>query len=1018
MSIKLNEIQAEYVKCALDPVYYINNYGHAFDAEKNIITQIKCFPYQEDCLKNFNEYRNNIILKSRQCLPEDTLVDTPDGPIKIKHVKKGSDILSYNLSEGFNELDKVEDAWCSGIVQCVKIKLQDGRVIEVGEIHPLWVSNKKQWVMAKELEIGDEILDSRIDFGDSWCDDSLLEGELKEFHMHLDKSCLKKLILNIIESGKTRVKNGISKTTITGEDLFLGRLKFILKQFGYPVNVKNGKIKLTYKSTNEIFNGSHVNSRVISTRKSGKKKCYDLSIVKNQNFLVDGLVVHNTGLSVITAGYVAWKLVFRRDERILIIANDGAGAVRFLKTVKTFIENNPSWMNPEKKVWNTKKVEFDNGSWAEAKASSPEAGRGEALTLLVLDETAFIEHAETIWMAAGMALSATKGKCIMISCVPEDTFVFTKDGIKQVKDFINKDSVGGYEIEQYGVFGKDKIRHGTTMFNNGLQKTRVIKSVNAEIEGTLNHKLWACKNGVFDWHEMGSLSIGDYISVQYGMECWATELDRENACNYIDGIFDENKSAKLDSIKQIILVRMLLLNLGILSEIDGNSIKISDESKIRFDLKSEYSELKTILNKIVSIEESEKETYDFSLPHNEDDFWCHSVIYNGVLGHQTPKGTGGLYHQTWVASEKGESDFVGLKVHWTQNPSAAKGLEYKADEYGETKEWSPWYEEQCIRLHGDKVKIAQELDLSFEGSKSLAIEPELIKKFTDKAELAQPVAYIDYKFNDIRTFSVEEAMSLGSIKNIKTRFHIFRLPEKNKQYILASDVASGNGADYSTIQVIDVETLEQVAEWQGKVSPDLLACLIYYVGKIYNTAYVAVEANNHGLATCLDLQRKMKYERLYMSRSFQDIYISSTKETFHQDDMIPGFSTNKKTRPLIISNLIRYMREGHIKINSKRFMTECTTFIMKNDRAEHERGFNDDLIFALAIALYVRDTEYHNMLSSTQLSKSMLDGFLVSQKYGVNEEIVKDTGPQAGIFMAEKKDITDDDDDLTWLYRN
>jgi hypothetical protein len=62
-----------------------------------------------------------------------------------------------------------------------------------------------------------------------------------------------------------------------------------------------------------------------------QENCVDI-FHKEQNSII--LKSRQTGLSVITAGYVAWRLMFRYDEKILIIANDGAGARRFLATVK------------------------------------------------------------------------------------------------------------------------------------------------------------------------------------------------------------------------------------------------------------------------------------------------------------------------------------------------------------------------------------------------------------------------------------------------------------------------------------------------------------------------------------------------------------------------------------------------------------------------------------------------------------------------------------------------------------
>ena len=189
------------------------------------------------------------------------------------------------------------------------------------------------------------------------------------------------------------------------------------------------------------------------------------NFVNHQNNIV--LKSRQTGMSVITAGLVVWMLLFKLDQRILIVANDGAGAIRFLGTVKQYFQFLPKFLfDPEKqgekdneKYFSIKNYE-GKISWVKAVASSKNAGRGESLTMLILDETAFIENAEDIWMAAGLALSATQGKCIMISCVPENTLVFTDRGLKSVGDFIVGKDEGPYETSGYSVLGKDKTRNG------------------------------------------------------------------------------------------------------------------------------------------------------------------------------------------------------------------------------------------------------------------------------------------------------------------------------------------------------------------------------------------------------------------------------------------------------------------------------------------------------------------------------------------------------------------------------
>ena len=55
----------EILKSGKDPVYFINNYCRISHPMKGLIS-FKTYPYQDDLLREFNDYRFNIILKARQ----------------------------------------------------------------------------------------------------------------------------------------------------------------------------------------------------------------------------------------------------------------------------------------------------------------------------------------------------------------------------------------------------------------------------------------------------------------------------------------------------------------------------------------------------------------------------------------------------------------------------------------------------------------------------------------------------------------------------------------------------------------------------------------------------------------------------------------------------------------------------------------------------------------------------------------------------------------------------------------
>ena len=95
------------------------------------------------------------------------------------------------------------------------------------------------------------------------------------------------------------------------------------------------------------------------------------------------------GISTITAAYAAWLALFHKDKQILVIATKRTTAVNFIKKVKVIITKMPKWLMLSNIVANnTQGVEFANGSSVKAIPTSDDAGRSEALSLLIIDEAA------------------------------------------------------------------------------------------------------------------------------------------------------------------------------------------------------------------------------------------------------------------------------------------------------------------------------------------------------------------------------------------------------------------------------------------------------------------------------------------------------------------------------------------------------------------------------------------------------------------------------------------------------
>jgi len=121
------------------------------------------------------------------------------------------------------------------------------------------------------------------------------------------------------------------------------------------------------------------------------------------------------GLSTLVAAYAVWQACFYKDKNILIIATKLAVAQNFIRKVKTYIKSMPSWLLvPIITANNKQQVEFSNGSQIKAVPTSDDAGRSEALSLLVVDEAAFVRNFDELWMGLYPTLS-TGGRAILLS---------------------------------------------------------------------------------------------------------------------------------------------------------------------------------------------------------------------------------------------------------------------------------------------------------------------------------------------------------------------------------------------------------------------------------------------------------------------------------------------------------------------------------------------------------------------------------------------------------------------------
>lgn len=206
--------------------------------------------------------------------------------------------------------------------------------------------------------------------------------------------------------------------------------------------------------------------------------------------------------------------------------------------------------------------------------------------------------------------------------------------------------------------------------------------------------------------------------------------------------------------------------------------------------------------------------------------------------------------------------------------------------------------------------------------------------------------------------------------------HIYQYPNYNKSYIVTADVARGDGEDYSAFHVLDAQNVEQVAEYKGKIDPASFANMLIAIGTEYNNALIVVDNRNIGYAT-LQVIVDNGYRNLYYTYKndpFLDknIHLRKGYDLKDKKDMVPGYSIDVKTRPVIIDKFRQYFEEKAIKVHSQRLINELNAFVWIDGKAQAQKNYNDDLIMALAIGFMVRDTSLKLLSIGVDLTKNAL----------------------------------------------
>lgn len=430
------------------------------------------------------------------------------------------------------------------------------------------------------------------------------------------------------------------------------------------------------------------------------------------------------------------------------------------------------------------------------------------------------------------------------------------------------------------------------------------------------------------------------------------QMNEKLTKSFIEGLgFTKNlqgiRNNKEEILKQI---QLLMLNLGVIIRRTDHTLTIVNE----YDLKiKDY-----FIDEVKKIEKFEdKPVYDFYIPKTN------TFLSNGIVSHNTPNGMSGAgsyyaeqVHQLQILGGETKTDKL-ITIDWFEIPDL-KGIKpYKG--YNDTLNKfikKGYYRDNTVKQEmrkyfkpiADKPNENDFLRKQYDDLGPILYRQEIEHDFVVSGDQVFPEEVLDGVKN-----KVAEPVSKNMLGKTRVNgLNIWKYPVPKKRYIIGVDVSSSTGREYSAVQVMDVESYEQVAEYKGQVATKTFGKLVKKLARYYNEAFTVIECNSIGEAV---------FNEVYYSEEDPYTNVYKQKKTGKNGSVrMTGWETNVKTRQLMINNLIDYFTVDDLfavlKVYSDRLYKEMLSFVWINGKAVHSTGdAYDDALVAFALCLYFRN---------------------------------------------------------------
>ena len=324
------------------------------------------------------------------------------------------------------------------------------------------------------------------------------------------------------------------------------------------------------------------------------------------------------------------------------------------------------------------------------------------------------------------------------------------------------------------------------------------------------------------------------------------------------------------------------------------------------------------------------------------------------------------FKELWDMASNGESDFVPVFVGWNELDDYRMpytGFELTDYEKNiqkiynlslEQLSWRRW----CIKNNcgGDEQQFKQEYPINpqeaFISSGNCIFDKEIVINRIQKLPKPLKIGYFEYKYDDTMPIG-RKIYDIQWVNDKNGYIEIYETPNIYK-YCIGGDTA-GEGSDWFTGHILNAKTGKQVARLRHQMDEDL------YVRQMYCLGYYYQSKDKEGRITpalmCIESNFSSFPNKELVRLGYTNMFVREKEDRFSGViDKSYGFKTTSVTRPVIIAELVKIVRESVELIFDKLTLEEMLTFV-KNEkgRAEAQQGAHDDLVMGLAIAYYARN---------------------------------------------------------------